>query len=113
VRSPLVGISYPLFFFTALVGLLPYVYVTVSAGDTLRALTLLQAEGKLTGQGGSGAMSVSDIMDSGTMIKLALLALFLLIPTVVKRRATKDKIDTDLGASDATKGQPAATQFKL
>lgn len=76
LTSPLVGVPLTTFFLTALIGLTPYVYVTVTAGDTLRTLTMRNPAD-------AANMSFADIMDSATMIKLGLLSVALLIPNLI------------------------------
>jgi uncharacterized membrane protein YdjX (TVP38/TMEM64 family) len=93
LASPLVGVPFTTFFITALFNLVPYVYTTVTAGDTLRTLTdLQQARG---GAGDGQKMTLADVMDGLTMAKLAVLALCLLIPSILKRW-------TDKGAASRT-----------
>ena len=106
LAAPLVGIPFPTFFLSALLGLVPYVYITVTAGDTLRVLSELQQEGKLAAAAGGvvpANMSLADVMDAATMAKLALLALSLLLPIVLKRLLLKKN----------EAGEEKGAQFKL
>jgi len=85
LSAPLVGVPFLHFFFSCALGLLPYVYVTVTAGDTLHTLSVRQSAR------GAPSMSLSDVMDTATVIKLALMALAFLTPTLIKRRMAAQK----------------------
>jgi len=99
LASSFVGVQFTTSFVTALFGLVPYVYTTVTAGDTLRTLTELQQARGAASDGQK--MTLADVMDGPTMAKLAVLALCLLIPSILKRW-------TDKGA--AAGGNPGASQ---
>jgi len=85
VAAPLVGVPFSTFFLTAALGLGPYVYITCMAGDTLRTLTEMQQQAGAAGGAAATKMSLADVLDGAAMAKLALLALCLLIPSVLKR----------------------------
>lgn len=89
LASPLVGVPFATFFASCAIGLVPYAYITVAAGETLQRLSAAGSEGART-------MQLSDILDVATMIKLALLALALLVPVLLKRRLVKEGEEKDM-----------------
>lgn len=97
LASPLIGIPFHQFFFSCMFGLMPYVYVTVTAGDTLHTITRLQQSSSHSNGSveSTTPMTLSDVIDSSTIVKLILLAIGLLLPTILKRRiATTTKTNT-------------------
>jgi len=69
IAAPILDIPFHLFFFSVLVGLMPYNFVTVQAGSLLAELT-----------------SLNDVFDFATMLKLVLVALVALFPAILKRK---------------------------
>lgn len=96
LASPLVGVPFATFFWSCAIGLIPYAYITVAAGETLQRLSSA-AGGSADG---SQSMQLSDILDGATLLKLALLALALLLPVILKRKLSKG-------------GEDKENQFKL
>lgn len=84
LAAPLVGVPFSTFFFSCMIGLLPYCYFSVTGGDVLHRFTMLQQQAAESGST-VAAMSLADILDGWTMVKLALLAVALLVPTMLKR----------------------------
>jgi uncharacterized membrane protein YdjX (TVP38/TMEM64 family) len=84
LASPLVGVPFATFFFSCLIGLTPYCYFSVSGGDVLHRFTVLQQQAA-SNHTTAASMTLSDILDGWTMLKLGLLAVALLVPTILKR----------------------------
>jgi len=68
MASPIVGVPLHMFVFSVFVGLMPYNFITVEAGDVLGTLS-----------------SLDDLFSRTTLLKLLLLACLMLLPTVYKR----------------------------
>eukprot|EP00455_Lapot_gusevi_P001124 TRINITY_DN10458_c0_g1_i1.p1 TRINITY_DN10458_c0_g1~~TRINITY_DN10458_c0_g1_i1.p1 ORF type:complete len:282 (+),score=44.15 TRINITY_DN10458_c0_g1_i1:79-846(+) len=72
LASPLVGVPFLFHFLSVLFGLMPYNYVSVSAGMQLSQLN-----------------STSEAIDSATTMKLAAISIFVLIPVFFKNKLQK------------------------
>jgi len=74
VVSPVVDVPFFKFFFSIFFGLIPYNFVTVSAGSIL-----------------SNLKSAQDVFDIGTLLKIFVIAIASLIPVILKKRTSNSK----------------------